>query len=131
MKIVVAIGMLLSFSTCLADDLPSPCGDIAKIKSAIAAHSEYYGDVNLTIKCKAPQSKAETLICTDKHLFAMYKLNSMAEVYAFENASKREIEHKTYKPVIPKCKTKFCICKAFIESTNDSLGGESPYYIDE
>lgn len=131
MRLIVATGMLLIFSVCRADNLPSSCGDTTKIKSAIAAHSEYYGDVNLAIRCKAPQSETETLICTDKHLFLMYKLNSMAEVYAFENATKREIEHKTYKSAIPECKTKICICKAFIESTNDSLGGESPYYVDE
>lgn len=131
MKTLFVAAILLMCSLSFADSLPSNCGDIAKIKGAITELSESYGDVNLALKCKNPKGKTEALICADNHLFLMYKLNSMAEVYALENATKRPINHKTYKAMTPDCKTQSCICNAFVETTNDSLGGESPYYVDE
>ena len=131
MRIFFAAAILLMCSFSFADGLDSNCGDITKIKGAVAEQLEFYGDVNLALKCKNPKSRTEALICADNHLFLMYKLNSMAEVYALENATKRPINHKTYKAMIPDCKTKSCVCNAFVESTNDSLGGESPYYIED
>ncbi len=131
MRTVWFVAMLLIFSPSQASEVASQCGDIEKIKNAIADLTQDYGDVNVALKCKSTKDKAEQLICSDNHLFLMYKLDAMAEVYAIENATKVPLEHGTHKPTIPNCKDKRCLCNAFMESTNDSLGGESPYYVDK
>jgi hypothetical protein len=60
-------------------------------------------------------------------------LDDLAWAYAYENATKREIDMK--KP--PRdtafigrrdaCKDVKCQCDALVAHTNDSLGGSSPY----
>lgn len=131
MRALLGIALALMWTVGLANTPPPACGDVSKIKASIADLSEDYGDVALALNCKKPAKKSVALICADDHLFLMYKLNSMAEVYAIENATKRPIAHKTYQGAVPACTTRGCICAAFIRWTNDSLSGISPYYSDE
>lgn len=131
MRNVLSVVMLMLFLPCQASEVSSQCGDTEKIKHSIEDLAEYYGDVNVALKCKSTKVKAERLICSDHHLFLMYKLDAMAGVYATENATKMPVDHKANKPTTPNCKDKRCLCKAFMESTNESLGGESPYYVDK
>lgn len=131
MKIMLLYSMLIMCSICRAGDAAPQCGDRTTIERAIADLAEDYGDVALALKCKNPRTDIERLICADEHLFSMYKLSTMAEVYARENATKAPLKHAAYKSALPKCADKRCLCKAFMESTNDSLGGESPYYADK
>ena len=63
----------------------------------------------------------------------MEKLDHMATAYAYENATKQELDHRKATGVawlinnLKKCKTAECICSAYKKNADDSLGGASPY----
>lgn len=127
------IVLSLSFSTnAKAQDVP-----IEKIKKAIAGLSSYQ-DVPSSINCKTTKNKAEKIICGSEYLQLMEKLDTKAAIYAYENAMKIELKRdlKTalkYSLVkdIRKLTTEQAIREAYINHTNDSLGGISPYYVED
>lgn len=105
-----------------------------KIQESIDKLSSYQ-DVPSAIDCKTTKNKAEKIICGSDYLMLMEKLDTRAAIYAYENATKNELEHDRKNAVkyslvktIRKLKTEKAIRDAFIEHTNDSLGGLSPYY---
>jgi hypothetical protein len=112
--------------------------DEAAIKKAIDSLSMYYKDVPSSISCAAPFSQAERIICADPLLRLMERLDTMAAIYAVENGTHRELAHNKRNVMewsliktIRKLKTADAIRKAYIDNTNDSLGGESPYYVEK
>jgi uncharacterized protein len=109
----------------------------AAIQKVINSLSDYQ-DVPSSIACKATVSQAEKIICADPLLLLMEKLDTMAAIYAVENGTKRELSHNrrtvmeySLLKTIRKLKSADAIRRAYIENTNDSLGGESPYYVNE
>lgn len=111
--------------------------DEAKIKEAIDGLSHDYKDVPSSLTCKPPASEAEKIICSDRILLLMERLDTMASIYMVENGTHHPISHNKRTVMqdsliltIRKLKTADQIRKAYIENTNNSLGGESPYYVD-
>lgn len=105
-----------------------------KIQQAIDKLSSYQ-DVPSAIDCKTTKNKAEKMICGSEYLMLMEKLNTRAAIYAYENATKIELDRNRQNAVehsrienIRRLKTEKAIREAFIEYTNDSLGGMSPYH---
>jgi hypothetical protein len=127
-----ALGFTCAFAAvCSAQEVKE-----AAIKKAIASLSPDYDNVPSSISCKAPGTPAEKIICADKVLQLMEILDSRAAIYMIENGTKREIPHNKTSVVkysliktIQKLNSPQAIRKAYINNTNDSLGGESPYYI--
>jgi hypothetical protein len=102
-----------------------------KIQQAIAKLSSY-ADVPSSIDCDSPRSDAERMVCGDPQLRLMETLDTRAAVYAFENASKQEVDHQdsarfSLAGSLSDLKSAEAIRAAYIEHTNESLGGESPY----
>ena len=125
---LVGIGLVTAAS---GQDVPA-----AAIQKAIDDMPEYK-DVPSSVSCKKPISKADQLICNDPYLRLMEILNTRAAVYAEENATHKELDHKHYRITAAELRrrnrltTSAALRKFFIEQTNDSLGGESPYYKDQ
>lgn len=101
---------------------------LKELKAKTKDMSNFYGDVGSRIECGKPKSNAEKIICSDPYLLKTAILNAQSQVYAYENATKTEADHKTYKIKLPqKCKDKACIIRFFSEEINGDLGGESPF----
>jgi hypothetical protein len=112
--------------------------DMAAVEAEIARWEQSYGDLLSDISCDAPTIPAHQIMCNaaetpDATLSRMGRLNDLAWVYAYENATKIEID-----PVNPPmndafitardaCTDAACLCNLLIAHTNDSLGGISPY----
>ncbi len=125
---VIAIGVFTS-SAGMAATLPAECGSHDEIRASIASHEEYYSDVRLALDCDRASDPASELVCGHEQLYDMYRLETMASAYAWENASKVPVDHDHFDSrYVSKCETVECVCAEFASSTNDSLGGESPYY---
>ena len=127
-SIFIFAAMLFSINVS-AQDVPAE-----KIQAAIDRLSSYR-DVPSSIDCKTTKNKAEKIICGSSYLKLMERLDTMAAIYAYENATKNELEHDKKNAVkyslittVRKLKTEKEIRDAFINHTNDSLGGLSPYY---
>lgn len=134
------LGVLIAFVVCVAS-LPAAAQqclatlDAAKMLDRLVLHNDSYGDVPSTVKCnlniKAP---VEKLICGNNKLRAMELIDTRAYVYAVENATRTQRDHKTTRDtqwidsVRNKCTTEECLCTAFKAHTDASLGGTSQYY---
>lgn len=115
---------------------PSPAGgapqhpawfsepDVVKALDSLSS----YRDVPQASNCAVPRCKVEQLICGNRLLKLAELLNTRADVYATENATKRELNHSRFKGRLPNsCITETCVFDSFRASTSDFLGGESPY----
>jgi hypothetical protein len=101
----------------------------ALIKKSLDDLGDFYADVPSAVNCKNAKTMAERLICGNPYLQQAELLNTRADVYATENATKRQINHEHFRGIIPRaCTSENCIYEYFKAKTNDSLGGESPYY---
>jgi uncharacterized protein len=101
---------------------------LADIDYKINQLNEFYGDVPSAIECGKPRTRAEELICADAFLRRAELLNSKAEAYAIENATKSELDHTRFVGHLPvRCTDKQCVYRYFENQTNKNLGGESPY----
>ena len=111
--------------------------DSAALKSAISDLRRNY-ETEPDFGCKKPEAPGQKLLCRDmmmgdKELWKMSQLDDMAWAYAYSNAT--ATEHNPDNPqrdqaFIEKrnaCEDEACLCAAFIEHTNDSMGGMSPY----
>ena len=101
----------------------------------------YYGAVVSDITCDptAPNTiPARQMICDaaqsgDMVLVRMERLDTMAWVYAAENATGEQMDLEN--PLLDgpfiaardQCADEACVCDTLIQHTNDSLGGTSPY----
>lgn len=119
----------------LAGICPADDGAIA---AALARLEPRYGDVLSDISCDAPTLPAHQILCGDAEgpnplLWQMARLDTLAWVYAVENATGAEQNHAS--PMLDDgfiasrdaCTDAACLCAALIQHTTDSLGGESPY----
>lgn len=110
--------------------------DASKLSDEIASLSDFYGDLPTRINCLKPRG-SQRLICGSSILRKMERLDHMAGVYAEENATKRKLDHtKTHgvlrlNNILNQCRTAECVCLGFKESADSSLGGLSPYYVEE
>jgi hypothetical protein len=113
--------------------------DLASVNAAIARYKTSYGDILSDISCDAPKITAQTLMCNasyekDDLLWKMGRLDDMAWVYAYENGTKREVDHDdpprdtAFIKERDACRDVQCVKAVLVRHTNDSLGGESPYY---
>lgn len=119
---------LAYLSTGFADCLTEV--DQTKVKAAIANLNASYGDVPSLINCNKP-GKGDERVCSNPTLVLMAELDSKAAVYAYENATGTETDHKKPdKQWITELrranKTPLGLCEAFKSHTTDSLG-DTPY----
>jgi uncharacterized protein len=91
-------------------------------------------DVAPSVDCQRQSGRIDKLICEDDSLRLIEQLDTKAWVYAYENATKTELNHRKtnldenwIKSVRNKCKDRACLCAAFRDHTNDSMGGTSLY----
>jgi len=113
--------------------------DLASVNAAIARYQTSYGDILSDISCDAPTITARTLMCdasyeNDDLLWKMGRLDDMAWVYAYENGTKREVDHddpprdKAFLKERDACRNVQCVKAVLMRHTDESLGGESPYH---
>jgi len=57
---------------------------------------ELYGNVPNYIQCNKKKNYLERFVCDNKNYLQMFHLLSMLNVYALENATKQEYNHKTW-----------------------------------
>jgi hypothetical protein len=110
------------------------CGDASAISAKLKSSQDFYGDVVSTVSCdeNSQKTKAEMLICNNPNLRLAEKLSAVSHTYAYENATKQEVNHTTFaKQNLTAqqnaCKDESCLCDIFIKETNDAYGGTSPY----
>lgn len=135
-RVLLASLLIFSFTgvagRALAVDCPNV--DVDKVKRAIGELSEFYGDVPSCLDCQRQKKPIERLICQNSGLRLMEVLDTKAAVYAYENATKSETVHSkpdcsfVHKELSNNCVDAVCVCANLKEHTNDSRGGESPYY---
>lgn len=112
--------------------------DIAAVEKSIARLEASYAGILSDIGCDAPVKKAHRLMCDSSdqpaaEIWRMGRLDDLAWVYAYENATKSEVDREDPprdSDFIAKrdaCTDIMCLCNELIAHTNDSLGGESPY----
>ncbi|MBS2034189.1 hypothetical protein JST97_04330 [bacterium] len=101
----------------------------AKIQLALGKLASY-SDVGSSLNYKHPANAAETLVAGDPSLRLMELLDTRAAVYAYENATKKQTDHrrpKDFALTLQGLSSREQIRKAYQVHTNESLGGMSPY----
>ncbi len=112
--------------------------DIGAVKKRVAALEESYPLVTSDIGCDVPSIKAHQLLCeaaldANADLWTMARLDDLAWVYAYENATKTRFDYDNpsrddaFIARRDACTDEACLCNVLQEHTNDSLGGTSPY----
>ncbi len=131
--LVMTLSILVASQTSVLAS--ASCFSKEKIKEAIESLNDYYGDVPASFSCKKEKkNKVEKMICENDFLQLMDELDTKAYVYAVENATRSEVDHKNFVDQEwidnsrNKCTSVLCLCQAFMMHTNDSKGGTSPYY---
>jgi hypothetical protein len=109
---------------------------VALINSQIKRLSDSYGDVPSSVDCESVDNhKVEKLICSKAILSLMELLDSKAFVYAYENATGQEVDHKKplnsnwIKATRNQAKDENDLCNIYMEHTTDSLGHVSSPYL--
>ncbi len=127
--------IVMMLTVIFANQANANCFSEQKIKEAIKSLNDYYGDVPAAVSCKkAKKNTAEKLICKNDFLQLMDELDTKAYVYAVENATKSEVDHKKFvdkqwiKNSRNQCTSVLCLCQSFMMHTNNSQGGFSPYF---
>jgi hypothetical protein len=113
--------------------------DYAAVKARIADLEERYPLVLSDIGCEVNTIPARLLMCNsaedpqDDTLWRMGRLDTLAWVYAVENATGQELNQEdppldeAFIAARDACTDEACLCQVLIEHTNGSLGGTSPY----
>jgi len=112
--------------------------DLDAVEREIGRLEVHYGDIVSDIGCTAPALPAHRLMCesaraTPPTLWRVGRLDDLAWAYAYENATKREIDRDdpprdaAFIARRDACRDEACLFSVLIEHTNASLGGESPY----
>ncbi len=86
---------ILLFTLNLADANCISHAEAKKINNYIKS-DKYYADVPNYIQCQKIESKLEQIVCKNNNLLLGFNLLSRANVYANENAFKKEINHQTF-----------------------------------
>lgn len=112
--------------------------DRAAVEARIAELEPDYSVVQSDFSCGRPGGFAQKAICAsltgaDMTLWRMARLDDLAWVYAYENATGTETNRKhpprdeDFIATRDACPDMACLCAALIQHTNDTLGGTSPY----
>ena len=70
--------------------------ELTKVQRTIESFNVQYGNVPNYITCRIKKNILEKYICTNPNYMTMFKLLSVANVYAYENATKREVNHHNF-----------------------------------
>ncbi len=108
------------------------------VETEIARLEQSYGFMLSDIRCDAPTIPAHQIMCDaadtpDAPLWRMGRLDDLAWVYAYENATKSRVDlanpprDTAFITTRDACTDAACLCDVLIQHTNDSLGGPSPY----
>ncbi len=98
----------------------------------------FVDDVPNFIHCSHKQTDLDLFVCGNEDFLKMFQLLSMANVYAYENARKIEVDHKTFNEKnmnhwIEKYNVdtlnENTLCYDLKVATTNFLGGMSPYKI--
>jgi hypothetical protein len=134
-----------SLALCLAALIALPahaniCAvDEAAVEARIAELEGRYGLVLSDIGCDVNTIPARQIMCDsaenpqDDTLWRMGRLDTLAWVYAVENATGQEVNQEdppldeAFLAARDACTDAACLCDVLIQHTNDSLGGTSPY----
>jgi hypothetical protein len=136
MKSFTMLCLILVFAPAIGQAQESKCFAAAnanKIQKSIATFTDNYGNLPDRIDCKKP-TKNQGILCKNERLKLMERLDHMAGVYSEESATGIELDHSEVhnfiwlEKMLKQCKTAECICSAYKENTDYSLGGWSPYY---
>jgi hypothetical protein len=134
-----------TLALCLATLVAVPahaniCGvDETAVNARIADLEGRYSLVLSDIGCDVNTIPARQIMCDsaenpqDDTLWRMGRLDTLAWVYAVENATGQEINQEdppldeAFVATRDACTDAACLCDVLIQHTNDSLGGTSPY----
>lgn len=108
---------------------PSGSIDQARVKQTLAKLSSY-AEVASSIDYAQPANSAEAIVAADPELRLMELLDTRAALYAYENATKQQGDHKNpkkYALSLEGLRSSEQIRQAYLKHTNESLGGMSPY----
>ena len=108
---------------------PATQTQIERVQAALERLSDY-ADVPSSIDPARPGNGGERIVAADPELRLMELLDTRAAVYAIENATGQQVDHQSsreYALALDGLRTPQEIRLAYINRTNDSLGGESPY----
>ena len=130
-RVVLCMASVFCSGVAMAQTIPQVEKKRVEINEKIEWLTSSYADVPPSYSCKAPQLAYDKIICANKDMQLLEKLYRMASVYAYENATHIETNHKTFRydrnPSRNKLKTQESVLSYFIQNINDSLGGESPF----
>src|SRR4051812_8127535 len=98
LAVICHILPLYGFNAAQAESCVSAT-DTDRVAAAIGKLSDYYDVPALTV-CDRRSSRIERLICQKRTLKMMESLDTKSYVYAYENATKNETNHK--RPVVDK-----------------------------
>lgn len=112
--------------------------DVTAVEDEIARLEQSYGFMLSDIGCDARTIPAHRIMCDSAEtpnapLWRMGRLDDLAWVYAYENATKSQVDladpprDTGFIATRDACTEAACLCDALIEHTNGSLGGASPY----
>lgn len=132
--VIVLLPFVISVSTSYAADNCIDTVDMSKLREAIGNSSQFYGDLPSRINCSMPVGN-QKIVCKNDTLRFMERLDHMGSVYAYENGTKTELDHK--KPygvsdldkMLNNCSTAECVCTKFKAWASSEFGGMSPYVI--
>jgi hypothetical protein len=134
-----SLSAALALALLAAPALGQSCDvDMAAVEAEITRLEQSYGFMLSDIGCDAPTIPAHQIMCDatdapDGDLWRMGRLDDLAWVYAYENATKTQVDLTNpprdtgFIATRDACTDTACLCTALIEHTNGSLGGPSPY----
>lgn len=134
-RLIVLLSAVMSVATTYAAGNCIATVDMSRLRQAIGDYSESYGDLPSRINCAKPVGN-QRVICESDVLRFMEKLDHMGSVYAYENGTKIELDHKkpygisSLNKMVNKCNTSECICSNFKHWADSAFGGTSPYAVD-
>jgi hypothetical protein len=137
MRLMPPVTMLLFTFT--APALAQSCNvDMAAVEAEISRLEPTYGYILSDIGCDVPTIPAHQIMCDaaetpEADLWRMGRLDDLAWVYAYENATGTEVDLANpprddgFIAARDACTDAVCLCTTLIDHTDGSLGGLSPY----
>lgn len=93
---LISAGIIFSFLMANSVHAAESClasVNMAKLRQSISDHSGSYGDLPSRIDCSKPIGN-QKMVCGSDVLRFMEKLDHMGAIYAYENATKTELDHR-------------------------------------
>jgi len=101
---------------------------VQAIFDKLTSISQNYGDVPSPVDCRKVKLQSEAIICNSPYFTVLDLLSARAQVYAVENATKSEVNRKTFKTKFPsRCKDDSCLYSEYQKIVDEALAGESPF----